>query len=107
MRDEHGRFVKGHPGASRGRPKVERIYSEALRALGHEIRDGQTVTRNEEGASALWKLALDCPDPKVQIMALKEIGDRTEGRPAQKIDVTTDGQGLIKGYPSGLLDKVQ
>ena len=108
-RASDGKFLKGHPGNknARGRPPVSRSLSDAIRTRGHEIEDPATgETRFDRLAVGLWDIALNHEDADVRLRATKEIADRTEGRPAQKVDITTDGNSLIKGYPQALVDKV-
>lgn len=107
-RDQRGRFVKGASGNPKGggRPPVARSLSEAIRALGLEEYEPGKV-RNDALARGLWDMALTGQTEKIKLAATREILDRTEGRPPQKIDVTTDGASLVKGYPAELLDKVQ
>lgn len=57
-------------------------------------------------AREMWLDALTNPDPNVRLKNRKEILDRAEGRPAQKVDITTDGGSLVKGYPEQLVDKL-
>ncbi len=106
-RDKQGRFVKGTSGNPQGggRPSIAKSLSEAIRARGLEVFDKNTgELRNDRFATALWDLALTHTDPHVQLKAMSEILNRTEGRPPVKVDITTDGSSLIKGYPVELLE---
>ena len=110
-RDSQGRFVKGTSGNPNrtpgpGRPKIGRSLSEAIRARGHEIDQDSGETGFVRLSAGLWDIALHHEDADVRLRATREIADRTEGRPPQKVDITTDGDSLIKGYPQALVDKV-
>ncbi len=99
-RDQRGRFVKGASGnpAGGGRPPIARSLSEAIRALGlQNFEAGKT--RNDALAAGMWDLALKGETEKIKLAAMREILDRTEGRPAQKVDITSNGQ-TVKAYPA-------
>lgn len=92
-RDERGRFVKGNghafkPGESgnpAGRPKSVTL-SEALRLKLAEDAPGKLdKTVAEQIAQALVREAV-----KGNVQAIKEIGDRTEGKPRQTVGVEAD-----------------
>ncbi len=81
------RFAKGESGNSAGRPKLTRL-SEALRQQLAEISpDADEQTIAEEIAKTLVRLALSG-----DVQAIREIADRTEGKPKQAIDLDLDLQ---------------
>lgn len=94
-RDEKGRFQEGNaygfrPGQSgnpSGRPKC-RTLSEAYR-----VRLAQVDEADPEGRTFAEKIAAAQADlaasgePVASTMAAKELGDRTEGRPRQAVEV--------------------
>src|SRR5918911_5015250 len=91
-RDEKGRFVKGNnngfkPGQSgnpAGRPKSITL-SEALRmelAKANPQGDGEQTY-----AEAIAQMLCEQAAEHNNIMAAKEIADRTEGKPRQTVDV--------------------
>jgi hypothetical protein len=81
------RFAKGESGNSAGRPKLTRL-SEALREQLSEISpDADEQTIAEQIAKTLIKLALSG-----DVAAIREIADRTEGKPKQAIDLDLDLQ---------------
>jgi hypothetical protein len=75
-------FPKGVSGNPNGRPKLTRL-TDALRQQLTEIAPGATEkTVAEQIARALIKEAL-----RGNVQAAKEIADRTEGKPMQKVDL--------------------
>ncbi len=76
------RFKPGESGNPEGRPKLT-LLSEALREqLAEVLPEADERTYAEEIARVL------CADAaKGNVMAAKEIADRTEGKPKQAIDV--------------------
>jgi hypothetical protein len=81
------KFPPGTSGNPNGRPKLTRL-TEALREQLSEISpdaDEQTVA--EQIAETLIKLALSG-----DVQAIREIADRTEGKPKQAIDLDLDLQ---------------
>lgn len=81
-RDDHGRFRPGHSGNPGGRPASQSLNS-AIRARLDEVRDdGQT--RAQRIAAILVELA-----EGGDLRAIREVIDRTEGRPPQSIALDT------------------
>jgi hypothetical protein len=77
-----GRFPKGASGNSAGRPRLTKI-TEALREqVSEELPDAPERTIAEAIARKLIKLALGG-----DIAAIREVLDRTEGKPKQSIDL--------------------
>jgi hypothetical protein len=75
-------FPKGMSGNPSGRPKLTRL-TEALREqLAENNPDAPEETIAEQIARALIKEA-----KSGNVLAIREIGDRTEGKPKQAIDV--------------------
>ena len=81
-RDDHGRWTPGHSGNPGGRPASQSLNS-AIRAKLDEVRDdGQT--RAQRIAAILVELA-----ESGDLRAIREVIDRTEGRPPQSIALDT------------------
>jgi len=109
-RDANGRFLKGksgnpNPQPGPGRPPLSKSLSEMIRRHGLE-EHVPGKTRNEALAEGLWLMALSGESEKAKLAATREILDRTEGKSPVRIDVTTDGNSLIKGYPADLLERL-
>jgi hypothetical protein len=76
------RFPKGETGNPSGRPKLTRL-TEALREqLAEEMPNASERTVAEAIARALIREAISG-----NVQAAREIGDRTEGKPKQSIDL--------------------
>jgi hypothetical protein len=90
------RFEKGQSGNPSGRPKLTRL-TEALREQIAAINPNapeQTIA--EQIAQTLIKLAI-----AGDVQAIREIGDRTEGKPKQAIDLdmsVSDWRTTAKNY---------
>jgi Holliday junction resolvasome RuvABC ATP-dependent DNA helicase subunit len=90
------RFPKGTSGNEKGRPKLTKL-TEALREQIAEINPNapeQTIA--EHIAQTLIKLAI-----KGDVQAIREIADRTEGKPKQAIDLdmqVNDWRTLAQNY---------
>ncbi len=81
------KFPPGSSGNPNGRPRLTRL-SEALRQQLAEISpDADEQSIAEEIAKTLIKLALSG-----DVQAIREIADRTEGKPKQAIDLDLDVQ---------------
>jgi hypothetical protein len=90
------RFKKGESGNTSGRPRLTRL-TDALREQLAEINpDAPEETIAEQIARALISEA------KIgNVQAIREIGDRTEGKPKQAIDLDLeikDWRTLAKNY---------
>jgi hypothetical protein len=90
------RFQKGESGNPQGRPKLTRL-TDALREQLAEINpDVPEKTIAERIARALIREAVSG-----NVQAIREIGDRTEGKPKQAIDLdmqVSDWRTLAKNY---------
>ncbi len=76
------KFPKGVSGNPSGRPKLTKL-TEALREqLAEEMPNAPERTVAEAIARALIKEAVSG-----NVQAIREIGDRTEGKPMQKVDL--------------------
>jgi hypothetical protein len=76
------RFKKGETGNPSGRPKRTRLTDALREQLAEQISGKSEKTVAEDIARALIKEAR-----RGNVQAAREIADRTEGRPAQKVDV--------------------
>jgi hypothetical protein len=73
QRDDQGHFLPGVSGNRSGRPRV-----------GGEIRE---LARSHAPAALARVVALiDHPDPRVALLAAKEVLDRALGRPVQAVE---------------------
>jgi hypothetical protein len=90
------RFKKGETGNPSGRPKLTRL-SEALREqLAEAMPNAPERTVAEAIARTLIREAISG-----NVQAIREIGDRTEGKPMQKVDLDlqiNDWRTLAKNY---------
>jgi hypothetical protein len=82
-RDEHGRYLPGASGNPGGRPKGSVSLVTAIR---HELERRQDSGQPgiEAVAARLVDLALDG-----DIRAVREIGDRLDGKATQSVDVSS------------------
>lgn len=85
-------FKKGQSGNPDGRPETLKPWEDALMAAAYD--------RDEYGVSNLRKAALVCWAEALSgnMAAIKEIGDRLDGRPKQQTVVvgTEDANGKIQ-----------
>lgn len=101
-------FEKGHSVKSPGAPVKEMrlstwIEKELDNQLGRlhsaELDLGmqeytEEVSRRQAIAKRLVNMALHKSDHQLALQAIKEIADRTEGKPQQKVDHTTRGESI-------------
>ena len=76
------RFPKGQSGNEKGRPKLTKLTEALRQQLAAIAPDAPEQTVAEQIARALIDEAM-----KGNVQAIREIGDRTEGRPMQKVDL--------------------
>lgn len=76
------RFKKGQSGNPNGRPKRTRLTDALREKLQQDAPDAPEQTVAEIIADVLIREA-----KSGNVQAIKEIADRTEGKPAQKVDV--------------------
>jgi hypothetical protein len=81
-------FPKGVSGNPSGRPK--NVLSKAIRKKLEEVEEGQDSTVAERITEKLVELALGG-----NIEAIKLLGDRSEGKPRQSVNITTDSRERI------------
>jgi hypothetical protein len=81
-------FPKGVSGNPSGRPK--NVLSKAIRRKLEEVEEGQDSTVAERITEKLVELALGG-----NIEAIKLLGDRSEGKPRQSVNITTDSRERI------------
>lgn len=91
-----GRWVKGKSGNYKGGPRKERSVSRAIQEIldQHEF-DGQTV---EGGRKVAWKIATVLVRGALggDIQFIKEVMDRTEGKPIQTVAVQSDDMATMQ-----------
>lgn len=75
-------FPKGQSGNPKGRPKLTRLTDALREQLAETNPDAPEETIAEQIARALIKEA-----KSGNVLAIREIADRTEGKPKQAIDV--------------------
>lgn len=76
------RFPKGMSGNPNGRPKLTRLTDALREQIAQTNPDAPEETIAEQIARALIKEAI-----AGNVQAIREIGDRCEGKPMQKVDV--------------------
>jgi uncharacterized protein HemY len=76
------RFPKGESGNPSGRPKLTRLTDALREQITEQLQNAPERTIAEAIARKLIKLALDG-----DIAAIREVFDRTEGKPKQAIDL--------------------
>jgi len=77
-------FSKGDPNINRkGRPKKGNSFAEILRQVGEE--EVQGMSKTEAISRKLWAEA-----SKGEAWAIREIMDRIDGKPTQKVESTVD-----------------
>ena len=89
-RDPQGRFTKGYPhsfkpgecGNPNGRPKRTKLSDALIEKLAAMMPDAPEETIAEGVARVLIEKALSG-----DVQAIREIGDRTEGKPPRKIEL--------------------
>lgn len=102
------RFKPGESGNPKGRPKLTKLSIALREKLAEANPDAPEQTIAEQIADALIKEA-----KSGDVSAIREIGDRTEGKPKQAIDVdmhVKDWQRAIANYgisPEELLDEAR
>ncbi len=106
-------FKKGQSGNPKGKPKgipnAKTRYNRFLQ-LTERTRNPITGTEEEFTVAELMDLMIIAKARKGDLAAYKEILDRTEGKPQQSIDHTTDGEKLptpILPAPQELAEKAK
>jgi hypothetical protein len=74
------RFKPGESGNPQGRPKIT-LLSEALRAQLSEVMPNERTVAERIAAALIAEAA------RGNVQAIREIGDRTEGKARQSVDV--------------------
>ncbi|HXG84822.1 MAG TPA: DUF5681 domain-containing protein [Pyrinomonadaceae bacterium] len=90
------RFKKGETGNPNGRPKLTRLTDALREQLAETNPDAPEETQAEQIARALISEA-----KTGNVQAIREIADRTEGKPMQKVDLdlqVSDWRTLAKNY---------
>lgn len=92
-------WKKGQSGNAKGAPKKELSLTSILKDKMSQIPDGETRTHNEIIADSLIHMSEDNKlSPKDRLYAIKEISNRTEGMPTQRLE--TEGE----PYPVALVE---
>lgn len=89
IRDEQGRFIPGVSGNPEGRPPEtieQKIIKKAVKELIADYKEGLT------DALESIKPVLIAEALKGNMQAIKEINDRTMGKPEQVTDITSGGK---------------
>ena len=84
-----GTWVKGQSGNPGGRPKLSADLKVRIRDLGARAVDA-------------LERALDSDDPRVVVLAAKELLDRGYGKPAQVLDATLRGADMGESHLAAL-----
>jgi hypothetical protein len=90
------RFQKGESGNPSGRPKLTRLTDALRQQLAETSPDAPESTVAETIARALIREAVSG-----NVQAIRELGDRTEGKPKQTIDLDlqiNDWRTLAQNY---------
>jgi hypothetical protein len=90
------RFPKGVSGNPSGRQKLTRLTDALRQQIAETNPDADDQTVAEQIAQTLIKLAISG-----DVQAIKEIGDRTEGKPKQSLDLDlqiNDWRTLAQSY---------
>ncbi len=90
------RFKKGETGNKNGRPKITKLTDALREQLAEIAPDAPEETQAEVIARALIREAISG-----NVQAIREIADRTEGKPKQAIDLdlqVSDWRTLAKNY---------
>jgi hypothetical protein len=90
------RFKKGESGNEKGRPKLTKLTDALREQLAENSPDVPEKTIAERIARALIREAVSG-----NVQAIREIGDRTEGKPKQAIDLDlqiNDWRTLAQNY---------
>ena len=90
-------FKKGKSGNPRGRG-ADKEWRDAVRLAVHELREVKGDDGKSEKIKALRLLARALVDAGLvgDVTALKEIGDRLDGKPTQAIEHAGEGGGPIE-----------
>jgi hypothetical protein len=89
-------FPKGTTGNPNGRPKLTRLTDALREQLAETNPDADGETQAEQIARALIREAVSG-----NVQAIREIGDRTEGKPKQSLDLDlqiSDWRTLAQNY---------
>jgi hypothetical protein len=91
-------YKKGVSGNPKGAPAKELRLSHVIEKKMREIRNyegyDEAVERVNFLAEKMITIAENTNDPAVLLSYIKEIADRTEGKPKQTSDVTSNGESI-------------
>ncbi len=90
------RFKKGETGNKNGRPRLTKLTDALREQLAEEMPNAPERTVAETIARALIREAVSG-----NVQAIREIGDRTEGKPKQSLDLDlqiNDWRTLAQNY---------
>ena len=99
-------FVKGQSGNKNGRPRKGLCYADMLEKAVKNLRsvhkdsDGRIVSEQKGKAviaEAVVELATNKKyPPQVRLQAIREIFDRTDGKPRQSVEMSADVESVVK-----------
>lgn len=89
-RDEKGRMLPGSTANPNGRPPKGWTWADCIREAAEEVIDGKQIKKH--AAKALVKEVL-----KGNVPAIKEFGDRIDGKAKDHVDVTSAGE-KVSGF---------
>lgn len=95
MPKEDTQFKAGVSGNPNGRPKKEYCLTDILKEQGNqedvELKTGGKITRKQAIAKKLWAMAMDG-----DIVAMKYVYDRIDGRPLQQIEADVKSDTIVQ-----------
>lgn len=108
-------FQKGVSGNKNGRPKKGQAFPDmiekAIKKLKTEYKDSDGNPIEVKGkmvlANAIVELATnDIYPPQVRLQALKEIFDRTDGKPVQAVEMSADIESTVRNSTNQLKENI-
>lgn len=109
-------WQKGQSGNKNGRPKKGLCYADMLDKAVKELRSVQKdkegkVVGEYKGKMVLAMATVDLATnktypPQVRLQAIKEIYDRTDGKPAQSVQLEADVEQTVRDGTKGLKDSL-
>jgi hypothetical protein len=87
-------FVKGQSGNPAGKPKGTRSFTTKVRAALEKIAEGKDYTYEEAFIKSILKKGIVDGDSAI----IRLIWNYLDGMPAQKMDLTSNGESIIPIY---------